>query len=187
MLVEAEIWTIARTEQGNAVLVRPIGADSAVPIFIGQLEAQSILIGIGNVPMPRPLTHDLFVLLFKRLGVSVDKIEITSLKEGTFFSRIILHYEEEEISVDSRPSDALGIAARTKCPLFIDERIVDEAGVPLSTITKKAPPTEKEVIESKLALLNGELERAIEVENYEEAAHLRDRIKKLHEELNKNQ
>ena len=187
MLVEAEIWTIARTEQGNAVLVRPVGADSAVPIFIGQLEAQSILIGIGNVPMPRPLTHDLFVSLFKKLAVNVDKVEITSLKEGTFFSRIILHYGGEEISVDSRPSDALGIAARTKCPLFIDERFVDEAGVPLSTITEKAPPTEKEVIESKLALLNGELERAIEVENYEEAAHLRDRIQKLREELNKNQ
>ena len=61
MLVEAEIWTIARTDQGNAVLVRPIGSESAVPIFIGQLEAQSILIGLGNVPMPRPLTHDLFL------------------------------------------------------------------------------------------------------------------------------
>ena len=64
MLVEAEIWTIARTDQGNAVLVRPIGSESAVPIFIGQLEAQSILIGLGNVPMPRPLTHDLFITLF---------------------------------------------------------------------------------------------------------------------------
>ncbi len=187
MLVEAEIWTIARTDQGNAVLVRPVGADSAVPIFIGQLEAQSILIGMGNVPMPRPLTHDLFVALFKTLAVTVEKIEITSLKEGTFFSRIILKYRDREISVDSRPSDALGIAARTKCPIFIDERIVDEAGVQLSSITEKAPPTEEEVIESRLALLNRELELAIEVENYEEAAHLRDRIKKLNEEQNRNQ
>jgi bifunctional DNase/RNase len=64
MLVEAEIWTIARTEQGNAVLIRPIGSESAVPIFMGQLEAQSILIGLGSVPMPRPLTHDLFIKIF---------------------------------------------------------------------------------------------------------------------------
>lgn len=137
MLVEAEIWTIARTDQGNAVLVRPLGADSAVPIFIGQLEAQSILIGMGNVPMPRPLTHDLFISLFEKLDVIIEKIEITSLKEGTFFSRIILKCRGRELIVDSRPSDALGIATRTKCPIYLDERIVDEAGVQLSTIAEK--------------------------------------------------
>ena len=80
MLVEAEIWTVARTDQGNAVLVRPLGAELAVPIFIGQLETQSILIGMGNVPMPRPLTHDLFLSLLKELEVELDRIEITSLK-----------------------------------------------------------------------------------------------------------
>ncbi len=187
MLVEAEIWTVARTEQGNAVLVRPVGADSAVPIFIGQLEAQSILIGMGNVPMPRPLTHDLFVTLFKKLAVTVEKIEITSLKEGTFFSRIILKYGEKEIIVDARPSDALGIAARTKCPLYIDEHIVDEAGVQLSALSEIDPPTHEEILESKLAILDRELERAIEHENYEEAAYLRDKIKKIKEEQNENQ
>ena len=70
MLIEAEIWTVARTDQGNAVLVRPIGSDYAVPIFIGQLEAQSIIIGIGNVPMPRPLTHDLFLNVYNGLPIS---------------------------------------------------------------------------------------------------------------------
>jgi len=184
MLVEAEIWTIARTEQGNAVLVRPIGADTAVPIFIGQLEAQSILIGMGNVPMPRPLTHDLFVILFKTLHVVVEKVEITSLKEGTFFSRIILKAEEREIIIDARPSDSLGIATRTKCALYIDERIVDEAGVQLSSISESPAPTPEDIIQSKLELLTRELEKAIELENYEEAARLRDSIKKLNKELN---
>ncbi len=183
MLVEAEIWTIARNEQGNAVLVRPLGSDSAVPIFIGQLEAQSILIGMGNVPMPRPLTHDLFLTLFKRLKAEVERIEITSLKEGTFFSRIIIKFEEEEHIIDARPSDALGIATRCKCPIFIDEAIVDEAGILLSNITEKRLPSKEEVLESELHLLQKELEKAVDLENYEEAARLRDLIKRLSEGL----
>ncbi len=184
MLVEAEIWTIARNNQGNAVLVRPLGSDSAVPIFIGQLEAQSILIGMGNVPMPRPLTHDLFISLFNKLDVKVEKVEITSLKEGTFFSRIIINRDENLITVDARPSDALGIATRAKCPIFIDESIVDDAGILLSSITDKKLPSREEVIESELNLLKKELEKAVELENYEEAARLRDLIKQLDEGLN---
>ncbi len=186
MLVEAEIWTIARNDQGNAVLVRPLGSDTAVPIFIGQLEAQSILIGMGNVPMPRPLTHDLFLNLFKKLKAEVDRIEITSLKEGTFFSRIIINFEGGKHVIDARPSDSLGIATRCKCPIFIDETIVDEAGVMLSTITEKKLPSREEVLESELKLLQKELEKAVEMENYEEAARLRDLIKRLEEGLNKD-
>ena len=185
MLVEAEIWTIARTDQGNAVLVRSLGSESAVPIFIGQLEAQSILIGMGNVPMPRPLTHDLFITIFRTMEVLVKKIEITALKEGTFFSRIIIEYKGKEITVDSRPSDALGIATRARCPIYIDESVVDEAGVPISSFTEKAPPSNGDLIESELKLMEMELEKAVGLENYEEAARLRDRIQKLNEELEK--
>ena len=184
MLVEAEIWTIARNEQGNAVLVRPLGADSAVPIFIGQLEAQSILIGMGNVPLPRPLTHDLFISLFDKLSAVVEKIEITSLKEGTFFSRIIISSSGRKLVIDARPSDALGIATRSKCPIFIDESIVDDAGIQLSNITEKKLPDREEVIEAELLLLKKELEKAVDMENYEEAARLRDLIKRLNEGLN---
>lgn len=186
MLVEAEIWTIARNDQGNAVLVRPLGSDMAVPIFIGQLEAQSILIGMGNVPMPRPLTHDLFVTLFDRLNTKVERIEITSLKEGTFFSRIIMNFKDVEHVIDARPSDALGIATRTKCPIFIDEAIVDEAGIMLSSITEKKLPSREEVLVSELHLLQKELEKAVDLENYEEAARLRDLINRLNEGLNNN-
>ncbi|RKY79412.1 hypothetical protein DRQ07_06400, partial [candidate division KSB1 bacterium] len=74
MLVEAEIWTIARTDQGNAILIRPLESETAVPIFMGQLEAQSILIGMGNVPMPIPLTHDLFINLFSKIKLTILQI-----------------------------------------------------------------------------------------------------------------
>ena len=142
MLVEAEIWTVARTDKGNAVLVKPLGSERAVPIFIGQLEAQSILIGLGNVPMPRPLTHDLFISVMEKISVSVERVEVTDLKDGTFYARILLKQGMKKLSIDSRPSDALGIAARLRCPLFISEAIVDEAGVAINLITEEDSETE---------------------------------------------
>ncbi len=179
MLVEAEIWTIARTEQGNAVLIRPIGSESAVPIFMGQLEAQSILIGMGSVPMPRPLTHDLFINIFKQLKTTILRIEINSLKNGTFFARLILKNGKDELIVDCRPSDALGLAVRKKCQIYIDEEIVDEAGIPVSSITNNTVQSNYELTKTEIKMLKLELEKVIEIEDYEEAAKIRDRINKL--------
>lgn len=180
MLVEAEIWTVARTDKGNAVLVKPLGSERAVPIFIGQLEAQSILIGLGNVPMPRPLTHDLFISMMDKINVSVERVEITDLKDGTFYARMLMKQGMKKLSIDSRPSDALGIAARIRCPLYISEAIVDEAGVAINLITEEeteqSPSDEKEMERNRL---EEELQKAIEEENYEEAARIRDEMKDL--------
>ncbi|MFP4012365.1 MAG: bifunctional nuclease domain-containing protein [Spirochaetaceae bacterium] len=180
MLVEAEIWTVARTDKGNAVLVKPLGSERAVPIFIGQLEAQSILIGLGNVPMPRPLTHDLFISVMEKISVTVERVEVTDLKDGTFYARILLKQGMKKISIDSRPSDALGIAARLRCPLYIAESIVDEAGVAINLITEEESesdvPSAKELERNRL---EEELQKAIDEENYEEAARIRDQMKDL--------
>lgn len=136
--VEADIWTVAQTDQGNVVLVRPKGSDLAVPIFIGQLETQSILIGMGGVDVPRPLTHDLAVSLVRALGATIQRIEINDLQEGTFFARLVIHREGLEQIVDARPSDAIGIAVRTGCPVFIAESVVDEAGISVNLVTEGA-------------------------------------------------
>ncbi len=182
MLVEAEIWTIARTDQGNAVLVRPTGSESAVPIFIGQLEAQSILIGLGNVPMPRPLTHDLFLNLLATLNIQLQRIEITGLKEGTFYAQIILKPASgDEMIIDARPSDSIGIAVRAKCPVFIDEAIVEEAGISVSSVGAGGEEITANPYETEKKRLEEELNRAVEDENYEEAARLRDKLQKLTE------
>ena len=180
MLVEAEIWTVARTDIGNAVLVKPLGSERAVAILIGQLEAQSILIGLGIVPMPRPLTHDLFISMMDKINVSVERVEITDLKDGTFYARMLMKQGMKKLSIDSRPSDALGIAARIRCPLYISEAIVDEAGVAINLITEEeteqTPPDEKEMERTRL---EEELQKAIDDENYEEAARIRDQMKEL--------
>lgn len=181
MLVEAEIWTVARTEQGNAVLIRPVGGETAVPIFIGQPEAQSILIGLGNVPMPRPLSHDLFIVIMKKLGVVLQRVEITGLKEGTFYAQLIIQQGKENLVIDSRPSDAIALAVRVKCPLFISESVVDEAGISIHTITEQSHEGEVEVVqgESEKTKLQRELDEAVAEENYELAAQIRDRLKEL--------
>jgi len=202
MLVPAEVWTVAKAEQGNAVLVRPLGLDVAVPIFIAPLEAQSILIGLGSVKMPRPLTHDLFISVLESLESSVNRVEITSLKDSTYYAKLILESEGSEIAVDARPSDCLALAVRVKCPIYIDEAVVDEAGISVKMVEEKtkelkqsevagegasaeepAAPAPAEVAalasDSEVSALKKLLDSAIEEENYEEAARLRDRIREL--------
>jgi uncharacterized protein len=202
MLVPAEVWTVAKAEQGNAVLVRPLGLDVAVPIFIAPLEAQSILIGLGSVKMPRPLTHDLFISVLESLESSVNRVEITSLKDSTYYAKLILESDGSEIAVDARPSDCLALAVRVKCPIYIDEAVVDEAGISVkmveeknrelkqadvagegSTGSEEAETAQAEVptlaSDSEVSALKKQLDSAIEEENYEEAARLRDRLREL--------
>lgn len=179
MLVEAEIWTVARTDQGNAILIRPIGAEVAVPIFIGQLEAQSILIGLGNVPMPRPYTHDLFTALLTRMNVKLEKIEIIALKDAIFFAQLVLNRNGETFILDSRPSDSIALAVRLKCPIFIAETVVDEAGIPLSAITEEGKGKPLNPKEKEKEILESQLSRLLEEENYEEAAKIRDRLREI--------
>lgn len=188
MLVPAEVWTVAKAEQGNAVLIRPVGSDIAVPIFIGVDVAQSILIGLGNVNMPRPLTHDLLISVLEHLSTEIGRVEITELKDGTFYARLVLEQLGNELSIDARPSDCVAIAVRVKCPIYIDEKVVEEAGISVNVVNQQVEGGKQEddavsEEESELATLKKELDRAVEVEDYEEAAKLRDRILDMEEKL----
>jgi bifunctional DNase/RNase len=140
--VEAEIWTVAQTDQGNVVLVRPKGSDFAVPIFIGQLETQSILIGMGGVEVPRPLTHDLIISLLSALHAELLRIEINDLVDGTFYARFVLVQGGEELLVDTRPSDAIGVAVRSGCPVFIAESVVETAGISVNLVAESGRQSE---------------------------------------------
>jgi bifunctional DNase/RNase len=182
MLVPAEVWTIAKSDAGSAVLIKPVGSEVAVPIFIGPAEAHSILIGLANHKMPRPFTHDLFLNTLKLTGAVIKRIEITELKEGTFYARLLVEHSEEELSIDARPSDCIALAVRVKCPIFIDEAVVDETGIPLGSGTPEIT-THKDELQSQLLTLRQQLKDAVEVENYEEAAILRDKINRLQNDI----
>jgi hypothetical protein len=188
--VEAEIWTVAQTDQGNVVLVRPKGSEFAVPIFIGQLETQSILIGMGGVDVPRPLSHDLFLSVVSSLKAEVTRIEIHDLREGTFYARLVLRAEGRDLVIDARPSDAIGIAVRAVCPVFIAESVIDEAGISVNLVAglqlgeseARSPglglvgPASSE---GAIQRLRAELESAVAEENYELAAAIRDKLREL--------
>ena len=188
-LVEAEIWTVAKTDQGNAVLIKPVNGDKAVPIFIGPLEAQNILLGLGEVEIPRPLTHDLLLHLLKTLEARLTRVDIHTLSEGTYYSNLILDHHGRRLEVDSRTSDALALAVRAGCPIYIEFDLVEESGVSLEQLKQAAdaetddcddePEAEPTAKDAELADLRARLERAVAQEHYEEAAGLRDQIQKL--------
>ncbi len=197
--VRADVWTVAQTDQGNVVLVRPRQSDMVVPIFIGQLETQSILIGLGRVEMPRPLTHDLLMSVLHTLEAELARVEIRELRDRTFYANIIIKVAEGEMTLDARPSDALALAIRCDAEVYISEEIVDSAGVPIDMIRETplveevhtetdiagnfpiSQPVEKpdpsEMTSPERERLRSELEAAIAVEDYERAAAIRDRLR----------
>ena len=190
-LVQAEIWTVAKTDQGNAVLVKPVDGDKAVPIFIGPLEAQNILLGLGEVEIPRPLTHDLLLSLLTTLETKLVRVDIHTLSEGTYYSNLVLEHSGRRLEVDSRPSDSLALAVRADCPIFIDLDLVEESGVSLEQLREAAEaeveegddepepepgPSPRDAEREDLRI---RLEQAVTQENYEEAARLRDLLQKL--------
>lgn len=189
-LVQAEIWTVAKTDQGNAVLVKPLDGDKAVPIFIGPLEAQNILLGLGEVEIPRPLTHDLLLNLLTSLEAKLLRVDIHTFSEGTYYSNLILDHRGRRLEIDARPSDSLALAVRADCPIYIDVDLVDESGVSLEQLKQASidndveegddePEPEPTARDAELSDLKARLEKAVGLELYEEAARLRDEIQKL--------
>ena len=188
MLRPADVWTMARAPEGTAVLIRPSGSDVAVPIFVDHCIAQSIYMALRGEEQTRPLTHDLFLQVLVELKASVERVEITEIKNvggnGTFFARLVVLQDSRRVEIDSRTSDAIAIALRAKCPIFIDEDVVEQAAIPVSNVESgDTSEDEEDAVEADQSdpgvQLMGELSAALQEENYEEAARLRDRITEL--------
>jgi bifunctional DNase/RNase len=113
------------------VLLREEGGTRFLPIFIGSPEATAIVYALQGMDTPRPMTHDLFKTVLDGLAVTVDRVEITALHDGTFFAEIELDREGTKSRISSRPSDAIALAVRfgAEVPIFADEAVLDEAGV----------------------------------------------------------
>jgi len=99
-----------------------------LPIYIGIAEAMAIHSALKNHVPPRPMTHDLLVEIINRLNAKVEKIVIDDLIDNTFYARIVLKRNDYEIEIDARPSDSIAIAVRLACPIYIEEKVLDEAG-----------------------------------------------------------
>jgi bifunctional DNase/RNase len=188
-MLNVEIWTIVQTAQGKAVLLRPLGSDISVPIFIGSQECQPILIALSGVSFPRPLTHDLLLTLIHQLRIELTRAEIYDIKDNTVLARLYFegngYAQDNPLILDSRPSDALALALRCNCPVFVSGKVAADVGVPADVFINaigKDPEAdfmeESEISEKNLhrLALRAELEAAVANEEYERAAEIRDAL-----------
>jgi len=121
----------------RVVILREKKAGRYLPIWIGAAEADAIAVKLQGVTVPRPLTHDLLVLVIDSLGATVDSIIVNDLKSDTFYAKVILNVDGGQVEIDSRPSDALALAVRAGVPIFVDEAVLDKAGIVLDEETGK--------------------------------------------------
>jgi len=170
-----------------AILLKEIDGTRRLPIIIGAFEAQAIALEMEGIKPPRPLTHDLLKTLVDNLGANVVEIIVNELKENTFYAKIVLEASGLTNEIDARPSDAIALAVRTYAPIFVNESVMssaafipsDETDIPglenSDLESDKKPPSK----EAQLAALQDKLREALESEEFERAAKLRDDIKRL--------
>jgi uncharacterized protein len=122
-LREAKIFSLAQVVDRCIVVVEEVGGPRLVPIWIGIFEGGAIAAELTGQEPPRPMTHDLMMHIMKAASVSLEKIVITDLRDNTYFAEIHLRSNGTSTVVDSRPSDALALAVRSRCPLFVAEAV----------------------------------------------------------------
>jgi uncharacterized protein len=107
------------------IILKDVQSDTMLPIWVGAYEANAIALEIEKIAPPRPMTHDLLRNLIVELGVHVDRVVVTSLRDNTFFAVIEMHNSEgDKMMLDSRPSDAIALALRADCPIYVDMEVI---------------------------------------------------------------
>lgn len=174
-----------------ALILKEVAGPRRLPIIIGANEAQSIALEMEGIKTPRPMTHDLMKSIISAFGSELQEIIIDELKDGTFYAKISIDGQ----SIDSRPSDAIALAVRYGVHIYVASVVMDEAAfIPEeeeegeseveSHSGKKAEEAEPAKPKTKLEMLQLKLKEAVEKENYESAAKLRDEIEKLNTQEN---
>lgn len=190
--IELEIVAISQSFTQNhsyAVVLGEKNGYRRLPIVIGAAEAQAIAVAMENMSSSRPLTHDLIKSVFDNFEITLREVLINNLLDGIFFAKLICVKEHQEYEIDSRSSDAIALALRFGCPIYTYEPIMDSAGIILE---EHSPDTETKPFKAKqetskpisdfelftLKELNKMLDEALENEDYEKAASVRDELSK---------
>jgi bifunctional DNase/RNase len=188
----------SQSQSGSfALVLGEEGGNRRLPIIIGMFEAQAIAIEIEKIIPNRPMTHDLFKSFALGFNFAVEEIIISDLKEGVFFAKIICSDGVKTIEIDARPSDAIAIGLRFDVPIYTYENILGEAGIVLSDLNEESEPQEEEKKEKKGGAktatksttgdtikdtsseqLKVMLQEALDKEDYEKAARIRDELNK---------
>lgn len=183
--VELQVLNISNSQAqagAYAMVLGEVDGDRQLPVIIGASEAQTMMIEIKGIVPPRPLTHNLFASVLEVLGVKLLRVLIYKVDNGVFYSYLYMKAEETVLRIDARTSDAVALALRMNAPIFIYEEILEAERLKTGKdITDdydkdsgKAHPTQENTLEQ----LKTALQKAVDEENYERAAQLRDQINK---------
>jgi uncharacterized protein len=169
------------------VLIEEKG-ERRIPIIIGGFEAQAIVLKLENLDPPRPVTHDLFKNFADEFNITVSEVFIYKLEEGVFFSSLVCNNGVKEFSIDSRTSDAVALALRFNCPIYITEDILEKAGIVINPAesTGQSVSDEDAMFETEAGKYDSYsdeelyrmIDESVKTEDYERAASLRDEIEK---------
>lgn len=182
-----------------ALILNEINGSRRLPIIIGTYEAQAIALELEHIKPPRPMTHDLLVQIIRSMDASVESVYVNALSEGTFYAQIVISDRGVERVQDARPSDAIAVAVRFGCPIYVDDKVLEEAGIvaessegdtenvsssskaPIENIASKEDPLTAQALKAmnEIEILEKSLNKAIADEDYEKAAQLRDQLNRL--------
>ena len=201
--IELEIIALSHSvtqSHSFAVVLGEVDGTRRLPIVIGGFEAQAIAVALDNMKPSRPLTHDLMKTVCDTFALELQYIYICKLQDGVFYSNLVFSNSIETVEIDSRTSDALALAVRFECPIYVNENILEEAGVEADANLDTGVPGSEGDLEKKIEELtavsaaqpgastnyndmntdelNEALTHAIEHEDYERAARIRDELNK---------
>jgi hypothetical protein len=127
--MKIESVRVSLMSPNQVVILKEVDGERHLPIFIGKTEGDAITFQLNGAPVPRPLTHDLAASILTALEATASHVVISDLRNQHFYAALVLKVDETEVMLDARPSDAIAIAVRVECPIFVEEHVLDEAGV----------------------------------------------------------
>lgn len=204
-MIEAKVHSLAITDKGFVVMLKPINSERVIPIFIDYLQAQSMATALFNYKMGRPLTHDLINSIFQKCNIRLVNIIIDNVHLDTYYSKLVIEHNGKNEFVDARPSDAIALALRFQVSIFVEEHVIEKAGMIIEDngskelemksgipynyqVFDKEANFENKRRDIKLNNENGAktkeeiqklLEQAVKEERYEDAAKYRDELNNL--------
>ncbi len=182
--VRVEKVTLDTSTNRFVVILRDDSNKRWLPIVVGSAEAQAIALQLENIDPPRPLTHDLMKNLLDTMGIHIARIIVNDLRENTYYALIDLNNNGRKKEVDARPSDAIALALRTNAPIFVEEQVMEKASIRESQEGEEVKADLSPM--QKLEKMNLDLDQAVQEERFEEAARIRDEIRDMKKNLEKN-
>lgn len=177
-MLKSSVLSVVKTKSGDIVFLNPNESNMAIPIFVGESEAYSILVGMGFIKEKRPLSHDAMISLRKISRISFLRLEIYSVEKGIYNAKLFYVKGKNTNSFEIRPSDGIAIAVREGLDIFVSKVILEEAGINIENIDamNSGDLNNKS---SKIRELEEQLARALRLEEYENAVRIRNSIKEL--------